>query len=477
MTADTVDHIARTTPPTPQPATLSNEASVLGAVLTRRTAEQASELMASLRLDPLDFFSHKNRAVFAAMRALEFRAEPIDIVSLETQLERDGFLESVGGIAYLADLAMAVPTTENALYYAAQVRDRALGRRVAVAISEVVQAHRDGENSGSELLTLAMAAVASVDVDSGDEARTIGQIVQARMNQLEQIGQDRAAGKVAMTGLPTGIKALDDLLGGYAIGVATLLPARPGMGKSSLIMAGCDAISAAGFGVHHFSMEDSEEANSDRILSRWSEVPADAIRAVDFSRGDVSRLVHASARARMRSNWLIDTRSGRTAADIVRSVRLHRRKNNTRAVFVDYVTLLRSPDRRLNSEEAVAENMQTLANHAKEDNLAYIIGAQLNREIEKRADKRPTMSDLRGSGRLEEMCRQMVGLYRGSYYGGTPQRHVDWECDCAAGVTKCQHTPTASDWEGQAQLLILKNSGGKTGRVWAGWHGPTMRLW
>jgi replicative DNA helicase len=121
--------------------------------------------------------------------------------------------------------------------------------------------------------------------------------------------------------------------------------------------------------------------------------------------------------------------------------------------------------------------MQTLAESAKVDGIAWLALSQFNRELEKRNDRRPQLSDLRGSGEIEEKCKLAVALYRGAYYGGRPKRDVDYECECPEAVRSCAHAPSLDEWERQVQLLILKGGNGPTGLVPASWDGPTTRIW
>jgi replicative DNA helicase len=125
-----------------------------------------------------------------------------------------------------------------------------------------------------------------------------------------------------------------------------------------------------------------------------------------------------------RKGWLVDGRSGVTADEIVRSVRRRKRENNTRIVIVDYIQLVKRPAR-MSPHEALSEIITTLADAAKQDGIAYVVMSQLNRELEKREDKRPQMSDLRESGSLEERAKCIVGVYRGSAYKLPPSRGVD----------------------------------------------------
>jgi replicative DNA helicase len=140
---------------------------------------------------------------------------------------------------------------------------------------------------------------------------------------------------------------------------------------------------------------------------------------------------------------------------------------------VDYVQLVKHPLRkpRLSTHEALGEIITTLADAAKHDGIAYVVMSQLNRDIERRQDKRPQLSDLRESGSLEERAKCVIGLYRGSMYGDAI-KGIDWDPKWEGH----DYSPGAEEHAAQVQLLVLKNSNGRTGTVFAHWNGPTTTI-
>lgn len=440
------------------------EASILGGILLRPT--HLGELPA-LEVD--DFLDMRHRVVFSAIRNLEARNEAIDAVTLEHDVAKQGKLDAIGGPAFFGEIALRVPTADNVVAYARQVREASLGRRTALALSEVLDQHRRDPLTGGELLSSALAALSKIDVEQPDEAATIAELVKRRFKQLDQIAQDRISGKRTMTGYPTGVQKLDDKLGGVQPGIVTIYAARPAMGKSSLGLATADASSSAGFGVHVFSLEDTEAAYSDRSLARTSRVPAELMRNCSLTRDQMDDITRASVSLRGR-RWIVDGRSGITAEEIVRSVRRRRRENQTCVVIVDYVQLVkRNP--KLSAHEALTDIVTVLADAAKQDQIAYVVMSQLNRGVEARQDKRPQLADLRESGSLEERSKCVIGLYRGAYYG-EPIKGIDWSPDWKGR----DREPYPEEHAAQIQLEVIKNSNGETGTVFAEWNGPTTRI-
>jgi len=428
-----------------------------------------ASVMSRVSTQPHEFQTAKGRATWAAMRSLEERSQPIDPVTVEAELVRLAYA-SAGelahvDVAYLGECAGLVPTADNAVEYSRQIRDRYIGTTVKQSLLGVLEQGKREGASGAELLSMALAALSKIDAEQPDEAQTIGHLIKWRISELARI----ESGEIKQTGSPTGVAKLDAMIGGWQSGIVSIVAARPGMGKSSLGMATADACSAQNVGVHIFSLEDTRAAYADRALSRVSTVPAEEIRAVKFSGGTISKLTNAGNKLRLRQGWLVDDRSGITASEIVRSVRRHRRDNATRVVIVDYIQLVRWPRGISSAHEGLTANIQTLADAAKQDGVAYVVMSQLNRGLEQRNDKRPQLSDLRESGSLEERAKCVVGLYRGSYYGESPKRGIDYGDD--------EQAPSGDEFRARCDLVVLKNSNGKTGIVRANWDGPTTRIW
>ena len=465
-----------TTPLRILPHNLSAEASVLGGVLLRRAALDEPAVAA---LEVPDFYGPKHQAVWMAMRNLEATSQPIDPITVEVELQRLGKLDAVGGLAFLGELALITPTAERTADYAALVGKLSTRRKVIAACSDVLDrlyaADEDDEDlNGSAAKTFAASAIQRVEVRSESTARTIGAVVKARLDQLDRIYEARQRGEDALTGVPTGIVALDEKLGGYQPGIVTIVAGRPGMGKSSVFLAGADAATAAGYGVHIFAFEDSEESLADRAMAGLSGVAAEAIRSMSINRGEMRQIGDALNALKARKRWLIEDRPSPYVDDIVRAARREQAANGTKLAIVDYVQLLRGPRGRkyrvADREQELSDIGTELMLAAREDGIAYLLGSQLNRDCERRDDKRPVVSDMRGSGTLEERAKCVVMVYRGCVYGPAVEG-VDERRD-----ERGEYLPDGDEWARMMELLVEKNSNGRTGRVIATFDGPTMRV-
>lgn len=444
------------------PHSLEAEASVIGAVMIRPT------LKGEISLDEDDFHDPRHRVVWGALARLADKHRAIDETTLESELRDEGKFEAIGGFALLSHLANLVPTADNVAHYVEIVRDKRLTRDIILACAEVAGMGYGYQEGADELLGEAMRRLSEIAVGSGDETSTIGSIIRERFKELGEVAAAKARGEVGVVGLPTGIANLDrKLAGGIQRGIVTVGCARPGHGKSSFGLTVARAVAQAGLGVHVFSLEDTREVYSDRAMAVESYIAAERIRSVDFRDGELAKLgIAAQTYWALRDRWKVDDRSGIGADELVRAVRRHARENKTALVVVDYIHLLNWPRDARREDQAITRNMKTLADAAKADRMAYLVLSQLNRECEKRDDKRPRLSDLRESGGLEERSRCVLAFYRGCMYGPP------------GGDDKDSHgmPPTEEQWQRRLEIGILKQSQGQTGRVWASFDAPTLRM-
>lgn len=201
------------------------EQSVLGAVLLEATAFERADL------DADDFYDPRHREIWSALGALREAQVPVDPVTLETELKKRGNLVAVGDLSYVSELMSAVPTADNVEVYAGYVRDTALARRTIVALSEVIAKGMEG-TEGPELVTLAAQAIDGVLKRTPDGTVTMPLALREALADLDEAAKRKAEGQPALWGVPTGFVDLDALLGGWPVGVLSLLAARPSMGKA-----------------------------------------------------------------------------------------------------------------------------------------------------------------------------------------------------------------------------------------------------
>jgi replicative DNA helicase len=423
-------------------------------------------------LDAIDvqdehFFDPRLRRLWGHMQGLRARGVAIDEVTL-----LDGAPAGVD-VVLISEVAAKGGNSRNAGHYAETVRRHALTRQVLTTLADLTTRAGDGRVEGKDLLDAALGAITRIDVGRPGTTLTIGDLVRRRMRQLDELAAARARNEHCLSGVPTGIPALDVETGGYPLGLLTILAARPGMGKSAFLLETTEAATRAGYGAHVFSVEDSQEVYTDRALSQESGVPGANIRG-QLQRLQLEHLSMGAKRLVERKNWLYEDVSSVTAEDIVRAVRRRRAENNTKLVVVDYLQLVRRPKRYESVHDAIFQILVILAEAARQDGIAYLVASQLNREVEKRQDKRPKLSDLRDSGSIEERAKLILGLYRGSYYGD-PQKGIDY--DPSASDPRERFEPNADEWARRLDVYLLKHSQGEANNfVRCDFDGPTLRI-
>jgi replicative DNA helicase len=439
------------------PFSLDAEASILGGILLR------NEVLTQLdTIEVDDFYSPKHQHVFAAMRALEAGAKPIDVVTVETELERMGKLEAVGGVAYLGELALRVPTPDNVVAYAEIVADKSQARALMKASSEITDKGYDHEIEIRDYLDDAEAKIFAV---TQRKDRSGPEPIKGLIKKVFSSLDERFNSPDGITGVPTGFTDLDAKTAGLQPTELVILAARPAMGKTAFALSlAQNAAISGGWPCLVFSLEMSSTQLAERMLCSEAKVDASALRRGQLQRQDMTNLTYA-ANTLSKAPILIDD----TPALSLREVRARARRfrsdkslfesgshgpKKTGLIVVDYLQLMRgSPQAaKANREQEISEISRGLKSLAKELECPVLALSQLNRSLESRTDKRPQLSDLRESGALEQDADVIVFIYRDVIYN------------------KETETPNV------AEIIIGKNRHGATGTVETHFEGRFTRF-
>ncbi len=365
-------------------------------------------------LDPAAMFDDKHRTIAEVMRALHDRQVAIDTRTVASELRERGDLEAVGGVLGLIGYPSLTPSADNAEHYAAIVRRMAQRRAII------------------ESASLAIAGAQSLDVDPGEviakhEASLLGLREQRQGRGLRRMGdavgtafvrlESLSEHKQAVTGVPTGLLQLDSMTAGLQPTDVIVIAGRPSSGKTSTAMGIVQhaaiverRISAV------FSLEMSAEQLALRMLSSEGYIEGAKLRVGQIYEEDWPKLARAAA-AISEAPIFVDDTGGISVGQIRAELRrLVAREGRVDLVVVDYLQLMGSPNPKLGPEQVVSENSRALKAIAKEFSCPVIVLSQLNRELEKRQDKRPILSDLRSSGSIEQDADVVVFVYRDVVY-------------------------------------------------------------
>ncbi|ACY17000.1 replicative DNA helicase [Haliangium ochraceum] len=401
------------------PSNVDAEASVLGGILLR------NDVLSRLdTLEEADFYDPRHAAIFAAMQRLETQTKPIDEVTLEDELQKVAKLEAVGGLAFLSELALRVPTADNVVHYAQIVQDKHAARRLMLAASEIAARGYEDQGDVNDYLDDAESKIFEV---TQRKQRTGPEHIKGLIKSVFKSLDERYSAPEGVTGVPTGFAELDNRTAGLQPTELIILAARPAMGKTSFALSlaqNCaDHEIGGGWPVLVFSLEMSSAQLAERMLCSEARVDSINLRRGRLERQDMTNLTYAAGKL-AKSPIMIDD----TPALSLRELRARARRfvadkelfreHKFGLIVVDYLQLMRGSQqaRSASREQEISEISRGLKALAKEINCPVLALSQLNRSLESRQDKRPQLSDLRESGAIEQDADVIMFIYRDVIY-------------------------------------------------------------
>jgi len=391
------------------PANLAAERAILGAILLNNGHYQE----AAGRIEAADFSLDSHRRVFARMGELMSEGSRVDIVTLSEQLQRHKELSVIGGVAWLAGLTEGLPRRLSIEDYVRIVKDKSLLRQAIAESDRVGVLAGDQSGSAEEVLAEAESAfrrIAGKAITSG--LTSVGEYVRDQYPCIDKIFEQNAR----LTGIPSGFGSLDNLTAGFQPKELTILGARPSIGKTAVAGNIAVHVAMSGKTVAFFSLEMPSKALIDRMCCARGHVDLQAHRHGRLN--EVQKQYYLRALAEIIDVPLyIDDQPGQTAASIEAKAARLQASAGLDLVVVDYLGLMAAERKGLeNREQVVAAISRAMKGLAKRLNVPVILLSQLNRELYKRVDKRPILSDLRESGAIEQDADMVLFLHREEYY-------------------------------------------------------------
>lgn len=394
-----------------------------------------------------DFSLPMHREMWAAiLRAVDAGKIPDLTMIVNQEMERINIL---GGMLYVTDLAINAALPDAVQHYARQLRESGVRRQIKAAAEALLV--KVGEESVDALLAR-VEGIKAIGQQMGVQDGWIA-LADAAV-EVEQATQSRyeAARAGALPDLlGTGFRSLDEMLGGMEPGQLVVLAARPAMGKTAMALNIALHAAKSGCGVGIVSLEMQAVELARRAVSQLGKLPA-----WRMERGAMNGPRDWDAQAtgvevcQTLPVWIQDKKLSRISALPAMVRRLRYRAEATgvplRLVVVDYLQLV-GGEQGISDQERISEVSRSLKMIAGEERVVMLALSQLNRAVEERVNKMPTLSDLRGSGAIEQDADKVIGLYRGVVYHPSKFR------------------------EDQALALVLKNRQGQIGEVELGWMG------
>lgn len=429
------------------PQNVDAEMSVLGGMMLSKDA--IADVIEILR--STDFYRPAHASVYDVVVELFGRGDPADAVTVGAELKRKGELERIGGLPYLHTLVATVPTAANAAYYAGIVREQAQLRSLVEVGTRIVQLGYTTDGADVEgLVNLAQSEVFAVSEQrNSTDYVTLEQVVPELYEELER-NANRDGG---LDGVPTGFSELDAKLNGLRAGQMIIIAARPGGGKSTLAMDICRSCAVHNSkAAAYFSLEMNRTELSMRLLAAESRVFLDRMIKGELETRDwqeIARTLDKISQAPL----IVDDSPNMTMGEIRAKSRRMKQQFDIQLIVIDYLQLLTSGGKSVESrQQEVSEFSRSIKLLAKELEIPIVAVAQLNRDSEKRNDKRPQVADLRESGSLEQDADVVLLIHREDMFNENTEK------------------------QGMADIIIGKQRSGPTGIVELAFQGHFSRF-
>lgn len=378
------------------------EQAVLGCAMLE---EEAAQSMRS-KLNREDFYVYAHQVIYDAMADIIGENRPVDIVTVQQQLERAGKTDEAGGLDYLISLTNALPDAANYRYYIDIVKQNGLRRKLISTTADIAEEAYTGERE--DILQYAESQIFALgDYARKNDLAPISDALDEAYDRMSKIASD----KTAYRGIPSGFAQLDGRLNGFQKGDLVIVAARPGQGKTSL---GMNFITNAALSEKEdlpgakskikcavFSLEMPAEQLARRMLCSVAKV--DMKKAANGTMDDSEwRRIRRYKMVLDEAEIYIDDTSMVTPSEIISKCRKLKREKGLDLVMIDYLQLMTSGKRTENRQQEVSEITRSLKIAAKELKVPILLLSQLSRKVEERSDKQPIMSDLRESGAIEQ---------------------------------------------------------------------------
>lgn len=429
------------------PQNLEAEMAVLSAcLLMPSAADKVSE-----ELIPDMFFSDANRKIFEAIFRLHENKQPIDMMTLTNELEKNNTLALIGGLEYLSVVVDSIVSAANLEYYIKIVQEKYMRRRLIEVSTDITTSAYEESTDTNEVVDNAEKQIFTVTKErKAGEFKSISEVLRTTQARIEYLAQNGSA----LTGLPTGFTDIDILTSGLHENELIIIAARPAMGKTAFALnLAINAALSTPKAVAIFNMEMGAEQLAERMIGSVGGIDMNKLKTGQLDDKDWQKVNEAMSELG-ETNIYIEDVSGITVGDIrAKCRRLANSEKGLALVLIDYLQLIQGGARYAgNRQQEISEISRSLKMMALELKVPVVALAQLSRAVELREDKRPIMSDLRESGSIEQDADIVAFLYRDDYYN--PNKH---DLSGNTSITEFIVGKHRSGNTGTVELLFEKN--------------------
>lgn len=417
--------------------------------MTRNYLDAEQAVMGSILIDPRclrdvqeilsveDIGSEANKAIYRAALLLDMRGEAIDPVIIRSETEQMGCAVPA---QYLLELMDSTPTAANVREYAKLTRENALRRGVATLVTGIQNRANEQDDPHDMLADLA-DGIRRLEQDGMNKGLLTPMDLASRwMDHRIKVDSGQNAAFV-----PTGFRDLDYILGGGLIASGMhVLAARPGMGKTTFALNIADRVAQRVGPVLFVSLEMDDEQITAKRLARESGIPGSKLLMSALTDEENAKMAQAMEKT-AKTPLHVNAKPSATVAEIAA---LARQIRGLKLIVIDYLgKVARSKEStRASLYESMTQNSADVKTLARTFKVPVLVLSQINREAEKRNDKRPNLSDLRDTGAIEQDADTVTFLYRPEYYGNPADKdpYMPDETDCIvaknrhAGVGECK---------------------------------------
>lgn len=423
------------------PNNIEAEKALLGAILIAKdktvVIDEVNQIIKST-----DFYRKSNRVIYLTILDLFNTRKDIDVITLTEKLTNTNKLESVGGIAYITDLANCVPSAVNIKSYANIIRENAIKRELINVGQKIIQEARDADgdvdinsvldNAEKDILEIAKTA------NNTDKIIEPSEYIMKAFTEIENRYNSNKDGK--LFGLDTGFSELNRMTGGLQKSDLIILGARPSMGKTAFVLNILANLARKNIPVAIFSLEMSSEQLTNRLFSLYGLINSNSIRLGKLDGNDLERLTLTASILSEKPLYIDDT-AGLNISQLRTKARKLKREKDIQLLAIDYLQLMQGTSKKYDRQQEISEISRQLKLLARELNITIIALSQLSRAVEARQDKRPMLSDIRESGAIEQDADIVMFLYRDEYYNADTKN------------------------KGLTELIIAKHRNGAIGKI------------
>lgn len=427
------------------PHSVEAEQSVLGSILLDKEAM----ISVSETLVPEDFYKEAHKVIYESMLKLYNSQSEIDLITLTDELRDQGYLDDIGGIAYITSLSTVVPTTSNIKYYVNIVKEKSISRQLISAANDIINLGYDGSAKVEYVLENAEKKIFDISQERAtNDFQPINQVISEALSMLEKLYEE----KNDVTGLTTGFRDLNKKINGLQRSDLLLIAARPAMGKTAFALNLVQNAALKGdASVAVFSLEMSKEQLVQRMIASQSTVELKKIKTGTLADNDWPRITDGMAILSGAKIYIDDT-PGIKISELRSKCRKLKIEKGLDLVLIDYLQLMEGEGQNESRQQEIAKISRSLKILAKELDCPVVALSQLSRAPEQRADHRPMLSDLRESGSIEQDADIVMFLYRDEYYNpDTEKKNI-------------------------GEVIVAKNRHGETGTVELVWFGGIQKF-